>query len=191
MGMMDKFLGAMRLNVPYDEDLDEDEYTDTDDIEEEEEPVKHSRFSRKKKEKEEEEDLFDSAEEEDAAPAREKSRRKTFRSSRDTSTMSSERRDSSKYKVHMIVARSADELDEIVDLLIEGDAVVLNLEGVNTNDAQRIIDFTGGACYTMGGRLQRISNKIFIATPHYIDLSGDFIEMINDSIDANSLNLSL
>ena len=49
MGMMDKFLGAMRLNVPYDEDLDEDEYTDTDDADEEEEPVKHSFFSRKKK----------------------------------------------------------------------------------------------------------------------------------------------
>ena len=189
MGMMDKFLGAMRLNVPYDEDLDEDEYTDTDDADEEEEPVKHSFFSRKKKN--EEDDLFDSVEEEDAAPAKERPRRKTFRSSRDTSTMENERRDSSKYKVHMIVARSADELDEIVDLLIEGDAVVLNLEGVNTNDALRIIDFTGGACYTMGGRLQRISNKIFIATPHYIDLSGDFIEMINDSIDANSLNLSL
>ncbi len=189
MGMMDKFLGAMRLNVPYDEDLDEDEYTDTDDADEEEEPVKHSFFSHKKKN--EEDDLFDSVEEEDTAPAKERPRRKTFRSSRDTSTMENERRDSSKYKVHMIVARSADELDEIVDLLIEGDAVVLNLEGVNTNDAQRIIDFTGGACYTMGGRLQRISNKIFIATPHYIDLSGDFIEMINDSIDANSLNLSL
>lgn len=184
MGMMDKFLGAMRLNVPYDEDLDEEEYQDETDDYEEEAPRRQSRFSRKEKE---DSDSFE--EEESASAQKEKPARKAFRGNRVVPM--SEHKGNSKYEVCMIVSRSADDLDQIADLLISGKAVVLNLEGVNTAEAQRIIDFTGGACYTMGGRLQRISNKIFIATPNYIDLSGDFIDMINDSVDMNSLNLNL
>lgn len=182
MGMMDKFLGAMRLNVPYDEDMDEEEefQDDMDDMEEEA-PRKRSLFGKK--------DAEDDYEEDAAPVTRERPAKKPSRSSRVVSM--SEHKSSGKYEVCMIVSRSAEDLDQIADLLISGKAVVLNLEGINTNEAQRIIDFTCGACYTMGGRLQRISNKIFIATPNYIDLSGDFIDMLNDSMDMSALNLSL
>ena len=45
--------------------------------------------------------------------------------------------------------------------------------------AQRIIDFTSGATYSMNGNLQKISNSIFIATPESVELSGDFQELIS------------
>lgn len=181
MSVMDKFLGAMRLNVPYDEEMEGEE--DLEEEFEEEAPHQKPLFSRK-------EASEDFETEEDVPLPKEKPARKGFRSGRVVS-MQEQSSKSSKYEVCMIISRSADDMEQIADLLISGKAVVLNLEGVNTNEAQRIIDFTGGACYTMGGRLQRISNKIFIATPNYIDLSGDFIDMINDSIDMNSLNLNL
>ena len=51
---------------------------------------------------------------------------------------------------------------------------MLNMEAMNFDTAQRVIDFTSGACFTMGGNLQKISKKIIIATPSNVELSGDF-----------------
>ena len=183
MGMMDKFLGAMRLNVPYDEELeDEEDIVEGEaDEETEDEPRRHSLFSKKP--------AFEEEEGEEEWQPKEKPVRKAFRSSRGSSM--AEQSSRNRYEVCMIVSRSAEDMESIADMLISGKAVVLNLEGVNTSEAQRIIDFTGGACYTMGGRLHRISNKIFLATPNNVEISGDFIDMINDSVDMNSLNLNL
>ena len=61
---------------------------------------------------------------------------------------------------------------------LAGKAVVLNMEGIHTEIAQRIIDFTSGATYSMNGNLQKISNYIFIATPDSVELSGDFQDIL-------------
>ncbi len=63
---------------------------------------------------------------------------------------------------------------EITDTLIAGRTVVLNVEGLAVDIAQRIIDFVSGSCYAMGGNLQKITNYIFIVTPANVDISGDF-----------------
>ena len=65
------------------------------------------------------------------------------------------------------------------------------VEDEELTDGPGTIDFVGGACYTIGGSLQGISNKIFIAAPGSVDLSGDFIEMVNDTLNMNTLNLSI
>ena len=60
--------------------------------------------------------------------------------------------------------------------------------------AQRIIDFSSGATYSMNGNLQKISNYIFIATPESVELSGDFQDMlggVGGSLDMSGLNLRL
>ncbi len=68
---------------------------------------------------------------------------------------------------------------EIADTLLDGKAVVLNLEGIDVNLAQRIIDFTSGSCYSIRGNLQKVANYIFIVTPESVDISGDFQELIS------------
>ena len=77
-------------------------------------------------------------------------------------------------EVTMIKPTSMDDSRNICDQLLDGKAVVLNMEGMNTDTAQRIIDFTLGAIYSMDGDLQMISQFIFIATPSNVELSGDF-----------------
>ena len=63
---------------------------------------------------------------------------------------------------------------EIADTLVEKSTVVLNLEGIDVELAQRIIDFTSGSCFAISGNLQKISHYIFIITPASVDISGDF-----------------
>ncbi len=70
---------------------------------------------------------------------------------------------------------------ELCDCLLDGKAVILNLEGLDDRTAQRIIDQTLGAIYSIGGDLQTISNYIFIASPKNIQLSGEFSKGEDDS----------
>ena len=91
----------------------------------------------------------------------------------------------------MILPKGYENASEIAELLLQGKTVVLNMEGMNIDAAQRIIDFTSGACFTMTGNLQKISKKIFIATPSNVELSGDFVNLLGESVDMSSLNLTL
>ena len=86
-------------------------------------------------------------------------------------------------EVSLVKPTSMDDAKEICDYLLAGKAVVLNMEGIHTEVAQRIIDFTSGATYSMNGNLQKISHYIFIITPASVDISGDFQEIFSGSVD--------
>jgi len=94
-------------------------------------------------------------------------------------------------EVTMIKPTSMDDSRDICDYLLEGKTVVLNMEGLHMEIAQRIIDFTSGAAYSMEGNLQKISNYIFIVTPSMVELSGDFQNILagNSDVNINGLNL--
>ena len=84
-------------------------------------------------------------------------------------------------KVGKVIPTSVEESRIVVDNLKGGRAVVLNLEDVRTNIAQRIVDFICGAAYDMEGNLQSISDSIFIVTPPNIGLTGDFTDLLGSS----------
>ena len=94
-------------------------------------------------------------------------------------------------EVTMIKPTSMDDSREICDYLLQGKAVVLNMEGLHMEIAQRIIDFTSGSAYSLEGNLQKISNYIFIATPPNVELSGDFQNILAASADVNIGGLNL
>ena len=119
-------------------------------------------------------------------------RRNTFSNSRDDM-------DSSKVvpirrgmEVSMIKPTSIEDARDICDYLLDGKAVVLNMEGIHMEVAQRIIDFTSGATYSMNGNLQKISSYIFIATPESVELSGDFQDLLGGgNLDVSGMNIRL
>ncbi len=98
-------------------------------------------------------------------------------------------------EVTMIKPTSMEDSRDICDFLLAGKAVVLNMEGIHTEVAQRIIDFTSGATYSMNGNLQKISSYIFIATPDSVELSGDFQDILAAGgamgMDVSGLNIHL
>ena len=95
-------------------------------------------------------------------------------------------------EVSLVKPTSMDDAKEICDYLLAGKAVVLNMEGIHTETAQRIIDFASGATYSMSGNLQKISSYIFIATPQSVELSGDFQDLLSGGdMDISGLNIRL
>ena len=86
-----------------------------------------------------------------------------------------------------IEAQTIEDEIEITETLLNGRTVVINMEGLSVDIAQRIIDFTSGATFAMHGNLQKISNYIFLATPNGVDISGD-IQGLMESFDLPGLN---
>lgn len=162
MGVMDKFLNYMKLNGEEDDD-----YLDSDYLDEEDEvetpparkaaPVKASR----------EEDSY-----EDYAPVR----KAPVQSKITPIKQPAARRVTTggNMEVCVIKPTSVEEAREITETLLSNRTVVLNLEGLDVDVAQRIIDFTSGSCFAISGNLQKISHYIFIITPASVDISGDF-----------------
>ena len=173
MSLFDKFLDIMRLNDDEDEDDYEfanEEYDDDyDDI-----PKKKLSY------KETKNDVKG-----DAVP-KEPIKEKPKQISKITPINKSQRKQvSTGMQVCVIKPTSIEEEIEITETLLEGRTVVINMEGLNVEVAQRIIDFTSGATYAMNGNLQKISNYIFLATPSGVDISGD-IQSIMDSFGSNN-----
>ena len=91
-------------------------------------------------------------------------------------------------EVCVIKPTSVEDAREITETLLANRTVVLNLEGIDVDVAQRIIDFTSGSCYAISGNLQKISHYIFIITPASVDISGDFQEILSGSFDVPSIH---
>lgn len=169
--MMDTIKGD---NSELDDELYEDEYEE-DEYEEEEKPAKRNGLFGRKSESDEIDD-----EAESAGRTRGNTRRTNISQSRN------------RLEVSMIKPTAFADVEEITALLLEGKAVVINLEGVHTELSQRIVDFVSGATYGIHGSMQKISNYVFIATPSQVELSGQFQDLLNSlSKDASSLNMRI
>ena len=86
-------------------------------------------------------------------------------------------------EVCVIKPNTMEDTREITETLLSGRTVILNLEGLDLELAQRIIDFTSGSTFAIDGNLQKISNYIFLVTPASVDISGDMQDLLNTSFD--------
>lgn len=78
---------------------------------------------------------------------------------------------------------------DICDMLLSGRAAVINLEGFDVDLAQRIMDFISGSVYALNGKLHQISSYIFIICPDSVDISGDYLDLIqSDGFEVPTLN---
>lgn len=179
MGVFDKFLDIMKLNDDdYDDDFYEDDDFYDDDEEFEEKPARRSSFF--KKDKRDSYDDFDVREDEERyAPAN---------SNKVTPIRQTPARKSNvSMEVCVVKPSSVDDSREITETLLAGRTVILNLEGMDLEVAQRIIDFISGATFAISGNLQKISNYIFLVTPTNVDITGDLQDLLGTSMEQPSV----
>ena len=152
---MDKFLNAMKLN---DEENDSF-YEDDDYYVDEPDPVKKSLPAKEESDAEEE-----------------KFPRKSI--PKVTPMRQVKKMSGSGMEVCVIKPTTVEDAREITETLLANRTVVLNLEGLDVDIAQRIIDFTSGSCFAISGNLQKLSNYIFIITPASLEISGDLQNLL-------------
>lgn len=176
MGVFDKFLDIMKLN---DDEYDDDDFYDDDfdDDDFDEKPRRSSSFFGKKN-KGDDFDDFDMDDEKHLAPAG---------GNKVTPMRQPASRRGANMEVCVVKPTSVDDSREITETLLAGRTVILNLEGMDLEIAQRIIDFISGATFAISGNLQKISNYIFLVTPTNVDISGDLQDLLGGSMEKPSV----
>ena len=179
MGVFNKFLDIMKLNDDdYEDDFyDDDEYFDDED-DYEEKPERRSLFG-KKNTKENDFDDFDMEEDKKFHPS--------AGSNKVTPMRHPAARKGGNMEVCVVKPSSVDDSREITETLLSGRTVILNLEGMDLEIAQRIIDFISGATFAINGNLQKISNYIFLVTPTNVDITGDLQDLLGGSMETPSV----
>lgn len=78
-------------------------------------------------------------------------------------------------KMKMIVYQpmTYDDTQNIIDNLKNRKPIIVNLESLETDVAQRILDFMSGAVYSLDGNIHKISKGIFILAPANVDITGN------------------
>ena len=165
MSILNKLMDTMRLTE------NDDDYFDEEDYEEEKPVIKKRSFGKR------DEEMDDYRHEEESKPR--------FLPRSSNNKVVQMRRS---MEVSLIKPTSMEDTREICDYLLAGKAVVLNMEGIHMEVAQRIIDFISGATFAISGNLQKISNYIFLVTPTNVDISGDLQDLLNTSFDMPSIN---
>lgn len=62
----------------------------------------------------------------------------------------------------------------------EGIPVIINLSQMSEPDARRLIDFASGLSQGLYGKIERVTNKVFLLSPAHVAVSGDHAEADSD-----------
>jgi len=77
------------------------------------------------------------------------------------------------FKVVIMQPETFDDAREVCDHLKSKKPVVVNLENLNKETAQRVVDFLSGSVYGLDGEIQKVSTGIFLIAPSNVDIMGE------------------
>lgn len=75
-------------------------------------------------------------------------------------------------KIIVVEPRVYSEVKDIADLLLANQAVILNFNRIEKDEAKKIVDFLMGTIYAIEGDMQRVGNEIFLCTPKNVEIDG-------------------
>ena len=81
-------------------------------------------------------------------------------------------------KLRMLVFQpsSYEEAECIIDNLKARKPVIMNLDELEIELGQRILDFVGGAVYSLNGDIRKVARSIFVVAPSNVDVSQNITE---------------
>ena len=76
-------------------------------------------------------------------------------------------------KVHVVVPVGFNDAQEIGDKLKANQPVIVNLQGIDRDLSRRLIDFSSGLTYGLGGAMERVAEQVFLLTPSNVEVSPE------------------
>lgn len=146
-----------KLKIADDENTEDEFFDDDLDYEDEEDEVRPSFESRP---------VIEASEEERPVS------RKTLPFSSKKNTKVSSMSDRRAGTINVIKPSMMSDAKEITDRLRENRSVLLNLEGVDMDLAQRLLDYASGTCYAIDGDIKRITSYIYVCIPNNVEVAG-------------------
>lgn len=175
MSVMDKLINAMKFN----DDMYEDEN------EGEERDIYPNAPENEEQSFEREEDSMEDIENTSVPRS---TRRRSVPEREAAPSVRPKRQYSGEASMEVCIAKptSVNDARDVTDLILSGSSVVLNLEGLDVEVAQRILDFISGSSYAVQGNIMKISHYIFVITPASVDISGDISMPVSPDQDGGA-----
>lgn len=71
---------------------------------------------------------------------------------------------------------------ELAAKVIEGYPLFLNFEGLNVDNANKMIAFLSGVCFAISGRVQEISETVFLFTNNEAFIDGSLEKWMSNNL---------
>ena len=75
--------------------------------------------------------------------------------------------------MHVIEPSGFGDAPEVGDRLKANQPVILNLQGLPKELQRRLIDFSSGLAYAVGGKMERVNDQVFLLTPTDVEVSQE------------------
>ncbi|MEZ2388719.1 cell division protein SepF [bacterium RCC_150] len=69
--------------------------------------------------------------------------------------------------------RSYNDAKVIGESFRDGIPVIMNVTDMGEADAKRLVDFSAGLVFGLHGSIERVTNKVFLLSPSYVEVLGD------------------
>lgn len=76
-------------------------------------------------------------------------------------------------KPQLIVPKSFNDAQQVADAYRDTKPVIVNLQGAERDLARRLIDFSSGLCYGLGGSMERVADQVYLLTPDDVEVSDE------------------
>jgi len=76
-------------------------------------------------------------------------------------------------RVHFVEPKNFNDAQDVADKFKDSIPVILNLQRADAELSKRLIDFGSGLTYALDGSMQRIADKVFMLTPHNVEVSAE------------------
>ncbi|WP_101829799.1 cell division protein SepF [Frankia canadensis] len=75
------------------------------------------------------------------------------------------------YRITTLQPRSYNEARQIGEEFRDGTPVIMNLTDMDDVDAKRLVDFAAGLIFGLRGDIEKVTNKVFLLSPHNVEVT--------------------
>lgn len=76
-------------------------------------------------------------------------------------------------KPKVVVPKSFNDAQRVGDMFREPKPVIVNMQNAERDLARRLIDFSAGLCYGLGGQMEKVAKDVYLLTPADLEVAKE------------------
>jgi len=76
-------------------------------------------------------------------------------------------------KPRVVIPKSFNDAQEVADHYRDNQPVIVNMQNAERDLARRLIDFSSGLCYGLGGQMERVADQVYLLTPSDVEVADE------------------
>ena len=76
-------------------------------------------------------------------------------------------------KPKVIIPQSFNDAQLVADTFREPKPVIVNMQNAERDLARRLIDFSSGLCYGLGGQMEKVAKDVYLLTPDEVEVADE------------------